>query len=414
MAKLPIVEEVEKRTPQELALEQLKRREAPKKAISKEQFDANMFAGLTKAASALDPASALGLPASTDEEISAKAEELTGETPKTDIIKKVVEGTDKIMSNPNVKEAAKKVVKNNKKDLENLTGKKLNKSTQEKVLSALDKPETLQRIAGNRAEGKTQKGVENQWLEALAYFTPELIGGALGAAFGGVEGAAAGMAGAGQVKAGMEAKEAAKAESEMKKQQIAAQTEQQSADRDARLAIADAQLSSKEKIEANKLRQSGLSTLAERYAKANKTARQKLDSLKGEDKKVISFTMTADRSINDMVKALESGSNTFEIIGTDLYTDARDRFINAMLRRESGAAISDEEYERYSKFVPGPSDSREQMIEKLKRNRDQIDSTFYVYEGLTRKDLNLPTPIALRSLEENKARRDELLAKRGK
>lgn len=51
------------------------------------------------------------------------------------------------------------------------------------------------------------------------------------------------------------------------------------------------------------------------------------------------------------------------------YVQARDDFINAQLRRESGAAISDPEYERANKqYFPQPNDPKE-LIEQKARNR---------------------------------------------
>jgi len=331
----------------------------------------------------------------------------------------VAEGASQIIDKPEVNRAIKSLVKN-KKDLEASTDKKLDSKTQKKVLSALDKPEELANVANNAQEGKEQSGPKNKWLEALAYFTPQLVGGAIGAIGGAISsdvsvagGIAAGVEGATQltdkVKAEKQAGIAAAEESRQK-----------DLDRDLKRKMQNKQIKSTADLQRERLKsqmkladKKSLAKLAELHAKGNPTTQQKLAGLSAEQQKRMGSVMTADRSLNEMVKSIEEGENLFELLGESKYTDARNRFVESIARLQSGAAISDKEFDIYTGFAPATKDlSREMVEEKMKRNRQFIDDQLRL-ANLSRQDLDLGVPLTLQNRDELEARRQELLAKRG-
>jgi hypothetical protein len=55
------------------------------------------------------------------------------------------------------------------------------------------------------------------------------------------------------------------------------------------------------------------------------------------------------------------------------FDQAKRDFVNAVLRRESGAAISSSEFENaYKQYFPQPGDSKERLAEKQKNRQDTI------------------------------------------
>lgn len=287
-----------------------------------------------------------------------------------------------LLKRPEVKQALKKAV--DKGDAEQVIGQKLKPKQKKQVKKEIEKASPSSKFS-----------------QALASITPQLIGMAVGGLVGGgTEGLAAGGELAMQQQAAQAQLQQKQAETALKQMAVEADIKRDEWERDLgerKVAVAEKE---------------ALASLAATYAKANPGTRARIDGLKGEDKKVMSFTTVADRAMNDMVSALEEGENTFEVIGTTKFTDARDRFINAMLRKESGAAISDEEYDRFKRFVPGMTDSEATVRAKMQRNRQAIDDTLNIY-GISRGDLGLPTPISLKSKEEVQSRIAELKAKRG-
>lgn len=200
-----------------------------------------------------------------------------------DKINKVSEGAAKIVSDPSVKEAAKNIVKNNKKDLEAATGKQFTKKAQDAVIKKLDKPEEMANIANNTQQGKEQKGATNKWMEALAYFTPELLGAAIGGIGGAIlgiepgEGIVAGVEGAQQMVEPLKEKEAQAAAAAAKQEQFnqtldvektKADTAEKSRKDDYEIAQANLKLK-----EEQMLKQNDLAALAEKYK--NITGKQK-------------------------------------------------------------------------------------------------------------------------------------------
>jgi hypothetical protein len=76
----------------------------------------------------------------------------------------------------------------------------------------------------------------------------------------------------------------------------------------------------------------------------------------------------------------QSGLDKLPIVGNYLtspdfqrFDQAKRDFVNAVLRRESGAAISSSEFENaYKQYFPQPGDSKEKIAEKAKNRQDTI------------------------------------------
>jgi hypothetical protein len=87
-----------------------------------------------------------------------------------------------------------------------------------------------------------------------------------------------------------------------------------------------------------------------------------------------------NQGTNTQQRAIEN--YTPDIIGRRLltpeyqrYTTARSQFITALLRRESGAAVSPHEFERYDReFFPQPGDSPQQIIDKKHARKVAIEN----------------------------------------
>ena len=66
-----------------------------------------------------------------------------------------------------------------------------------------------------------------------------------------------------------------------------------------------------------------------------------------------------------MDAALADGNNPFSLLGDNPYTIARDQYLDAMSRMQSGANLTDKEEKFYDRNAPRVTDSNEIRIQKL-------------------------------------------------
>ncbi len=94
-------------------------------------------------------------------------------------------------------------------------------------------------------------------------------------------------------------------------------------------------------------------------------------------------SMEADINKMDVIDQarLKYAPNIFQTNVGQRFTQAANDFINASLRRESGAAISDGEYKRFQQiYFPMPGDSKETLAQKKKARDVQLE-TFKTESG---------------------------------
>lgn len=231
---------------------------------------------------------------------------------------------------------------------------------------------------------------------ALLAGLPILIGGLIG----GEDGLGAG-AEAAQVGLGVQAKEqAVEAQGKAKQQEIA--IKQQEAD----AKTADAQ--GKADLRLSQIGLNKVKTLTAIQKGLPKAASAKFQGLSSENQKRLSSIISGDRAITQMTMSIQSGENLFEVLGESKYTDARNRFVEAIARLQSGAAISEKEFDIFTGFTPSTVEARAIVEEKMRRNR-QFMSDNLMLSGFTRAELNLPVaPPSLQSKDELLARKAEL------
>lgn len=119
---------------------------------------------------------------------------------------------------------------------------------------------------------------------------------------------------------------------------------------------------------------------------------------------------------NSILKNLESSIQSYNKVGFETqirlpsnlqsstiqsYNQAARGFINALLRRESGAAIADSEFDRYVKqYIPQPGDSPQVLVQKAAdRNaalQGLINSAGSAYGNLTGGGANPSDPLGIR------------------
>lgn len=115
-------------------------------------------------------------------------------------------------------------------------------------------------------------------------------------------------------------------------------------------------------------------------AKENRAEARKIDGEKRaatggkkmsvEERARFDNVVMASKAIEDMSGALESGDNTFTLVGDNKFTEARRRFSEALGRMQSGGAIGEKEHAEFAQMVPTKWDSAEMQQTKLKNMRD--------------------------------------------
>lgn len=112
--------------------------------------------------------------------------------------------------------------------------------------------------------------------------------------------------------------------------------------------------------------------LTEKAAKNTPQARSA--KLSGTDKARFDNALMTLKAINEMGSALDSGDNTFSVIGDNDYTAAERRATEAYGRMQSGGAINKEEEKRFANTLPQSTDSKDIQRKKLITQRDEMKS----------------------------------------
>ncbi len=238
---------------------------------------------------------------------------------------------------------------------------------------------------------------------ALLAGLPILIGGLLGGEDGLAAGAEAAQVGLGvqrQEKAG-EAKAAVKQqELDIKKDEVKLKTEDAASKERLRIS----------QVGLNKVKQ--LKMAKDIMGSASSNMKAIFRKLPAEKSKRLGSVMAMDRSINGMITRIESGDNLFELVGQAEYQVQRTMFIDSIARLQSGAAISETEFDMYAGLAPRTVDGMAVIRAKLATVRSFVDDQLKV-NGFNRKELGLPAPLTLQSKEELLERQAELLARQG-
>lgn len=331
----------------------------------------------------------------------------------TVIIEDLQKGVE-MLKDPKIQEAAKTVIKNNKQDLAIVSGSEPSKKQTNIAMKQLESPQKMNKIINKATENK-KLSLSEQFSAGLAGALPQLLAGGVGLLLGGGEGALGAMEGVAQIQEQEAASKQQAAELAIKEKrnaidEFAATTNAIKGQQEIELSKEGLKLKGRELDIKEK---QNLFDLAEAYKKANPPAQEKLAKLDATSKQRLGSIMTGDRALNDMASAIERGENLFSALGESKYTDARNRFVESIARLQSGAAISDKEFDIYTGFTPATVEEKEVINEKMKRNRQFINDNLHLF-GVSRQELNLPSPIMLMSMEEKIARRNELMQRRGK
>lgn len=80
------------------------------------------------------------------------------------------------------------------------------------------------------------------------------------------------------------------------------------------------------------------------------------------------------KAISDMTAALSKGDNTFSVVGDNHFTEARQRFVEAIGRMQSGGMIGKEEGDAFRRMAPTATDSRAIQQLKLRNMMQEMQS----------------------------------------
>ncbi len=95
-------------------------------------------------------------------------------------------------------------------------------------------------------------------------------------------------------------------------------------------------------------------------------AQPKPVKLNAEERKRLDSASMGLAAVKEMGDALQSGSNTFSLVGDNPYTAARTRFEEAIGRMQSGGAISQDEGNRFKSMMPTVTDNQAIQNAKIK------------------------------------------------
>lgn len=101
---------------------------------------------------------------------------------------------------------------------------------------------------------------------------------------------------------------------------------------------------------------------------------ERVKLLSGTDKARFDNALMAIKALDEMDAALNSGQNTFSLIGDNDYTAASRRATEAYGRMQSGGAINKEEESRFEKTLPGMTDTSEMQKKKIDTQRKEMIS----------------------------------------
>jgi hypothetical protein len=240
-------------------------------------------------------------------------------------------------------------------------------------------------LASPEAPKAESPGQNEMLAQAIIGLAPILAGAALGGARGGATGAQAGMVGLEAVERGRKEKEAkaekqTAAEKEAKKEAIKTALE----------------LSKEQRAEGKYQEEMGLKR-KELSLKEQELARKAAETKQlpaaqyaagGYARRLEQAEQVFDRLAEQGYSRAESSQRLSGILPKELQSDARQandqaerNFVNAILRRESGAAISSAEFENaQQQYFPRPGDSPDVVAQK-KANRQQAMASLQAEAG---------------------------------
>lgn len=212
---------------------------------------------------------------------------------------------------------------------------------------------------------------------AITAIAPTLLGYAFGGSEGGAVGAQVSQKAIGEIGGQIR-------EEDKFKRDLAARKDLKKMEVDKDLAIAgeraqDRHQASLSREEDRKFRQQMLSEgMADRRERENerrraqeekvaysKTTQGKLEKLSKEKQDSVYKAKEAVASVQGMADALDSGNNTFSIVGDNEYTRNRTLFEEALGRMQSGGAITKDEERRFRDMAPTFRDSGDMQKKKL-------------------------------------------------
>lgn len=231
---------------------------------------------------------------------------------------------------------------------------------------------TLDEITKRLEEEKNKPSeADNAIYQAIIGLAPTLIGAAVGGKRGALAGSQAGELG---MKTLTASREATKKEEEKKAELArAAEKELKAAQKDAEKFAFEKEKFAKE--QANKLAELEIKkqdTLAKTSAPADTT--QKMVKLGAEGKARLDNARAGFSAVQNMMKALDEGQNTFSAVGDNDFTMSRSIFEEALGRMQSGGAITKDEENRFKKMAPTITDSKEMQKKKLQMLTEEMRS----------------------------------------
>ena len=240
-------------------------------------------------------------------------------------------------------------------------------------------------LASPEAPKAESPGQNDMLAQAIIGLAPILAGAALGGARGGATGAQAGMVGLEAVERGRKEKEA-KAE-----KQTAAEKEAKKEAIKTALELSKEQRAEGKYQEEMGLKRKDLSLKEQELARKAAETKQ-LPAAQyaagGYARRLEQAEQVFDRLAEQGYSRAESSQRLSGILPKEIQSDARQandqaerNFVNAILRRESGAAISSAEFENaQQQYFPRPGDSPDVVAQK-KANRQQAMASLQAEAG---------------------------------
>lgn len=97
-------------------------------------------------------------------------------------------------------------------------------------------------------------------------------------------------------------------------------------------------------------------------------------ALKAADKKRYDDIQMALKGIGDMEAGLQAGDWTRRPFGDNTFTMGLSRYGEGLGRMQSGGAITNDEWSKFQKFAPGPTDTADVQQTKLRNAREEMEN----------------------------------------
>lgn len=153
-----------------------------------------------------------------------------------------------------------------------------------------------------------------------------------------------------------------------------------------------------------------LSRIKARVEGAGTSGNAKLQKLPQETKVKIAFAREGLDAVNQIAKALESGVNTFSLVGDNEYTLAREYFTQALGRMNSGGVITKDEEAAFQRALPKVTDTKDIQRKKLLATQAQMANRLRVY-GVEPEDVGLteePINYGLETSRRDKSQQSQI------